>query len=177
VYQLKSDTTILDTLTCTFRTDFENDLDDDNSFGGAGACTRLYRGVLEHSNISKFSLPGDITKPGREEIKVYSTKWEALDISRFVYPHGSVSGDFFWYPNEVNTSLDPVYGYKIATNDTAIKIREREFSDVSLSIYLNDEIKQTSLNVMDSIYMVSGIGIVQYNNDDDVWRLIDYKIK
>jgi hypothetical protein len=177
VYQLKSDTTILDTLTCTFRTDFENDLDDDNSYGGAGACTKLYQGILEHSNISKFSLPGDISKPGREEIQVYATKWEALDLNRYIYPDGGVDGDFFWYPNEPNTSLDPVYGYRLVKNDTSLKIRAKEFSDVSLSIYLNEEIKQTSPHVMDSIYMFSGIGIIQYKDDEDTWQLIDFNIQ
>jgi hypothetical protein len=176
VYQLQSDTTIKDTLTCIGRFDFENDLDDDNSYGGADACTKLYEGILEHSNHSKFKLGWDTTKMGREEIKVYSGHWEMMRISRNIFPNNS-GGDFFWYPNYIGTTPDPEYGYKIVKNDTNLTIGQQQYEKVSLSIFPNDEVKQKFGNYLDSIYLVSGIGIIQYKDDDDVWQLIDYNIQ
>jgi hypothetical protein len=174
VYQLKQDTDIRDTLTCTNKRILDNKCASSQIISGnANPCSKIYRLSLTHSNVNYFPhYTIDATEPGVEQINVevypnynnYSLERELPNKSSYE----TLFNTPYYDPNFVLSNKDQMKA-KIVNS---ITINQKPYSEILLS-ELND-FMQTS-EFVDSLFIKSSIGIVSYKNEpNQTWELLKY---
>jgi hypothetical protein len=179
VYQLQQDTNIYDTLTCTNLGILDIDCRGATFNTNSQSCTKSYELSLRHSNQTYFPhFNMKVDEPGVE--KIYAENWGTFEICRLhrdvVFANGS--RDCFVFPQ-----IDPQ-----KVNVTAFKSQKIDSISLGKYVFKNTILSTinvtgaTYLEVSDSFYFQSNIGLVRYNINIDkipnqTWQLVKYQLK
>lgn len=177
VYQLKGDTTVKDTLTCTKTVVNDVPCPEDNTRSGfISGCSKTYHARLEHSNVEYFpSKGGAFTYTSGVELVEFAVFGrEYLRFDRIMQWATAADKFSLLYTNyDFGVAPDSTYGvYIIGSDNLGLKINDQDYKDCILSIKPPTVVDD--LRILDSMYFCKKIGIVQYKDDDDTWQLTDY---
>ncbi len=181
VYQLQQDTNIYDTLTCTDLRIIDINCGKNYFFSSnSQTCTKAYELSLRHSNKTYFPhFNKKVDELGVE--KIYAENYGSYEICRLlrrdvVFANGS--RHCFVFPQ-----IDPQ-----KVSGTAFKSQKIDSISLGKYVFKNTILSTinvtgaTYLEVSDSFYYQSNIGLVRYNINIDkipnqTWQLVDYRIK
>ena len=178
---MQQDSNIYDTLTCTDLRIIDINCGKSDFFSSnSQTCTKAYELSLRHSNKTYFPhFNKKVDELGVE--KIYAENYGSYEICRLrrdvVFANGS--RHFFVFPQ-----IDP----QKVTSGIAFKSQKIDSIGLGKYVFKNTILSTinvtgaTYLEVSDSFYYQSNIGIVRYNiNIDEIpnqtWQLVKYQLK
>lgn len=180
VYQLQQDTNIYDTLTCTDLRIIDINCGRSYFFSSnSQTCTKAYELSLRHSNKTYFPhFNKKVDEPGFE--RIYAENWGTFEICRLHrdVAFGIGSRYCFVFP-QIDPQKVNVTSFKSQKIDS-ISLGKYVFKNTILSTI--NVTGATYLEVSDSFYFQSNIGLVRYNINIDkipnqTWQLVQYQLK
>ena len=174
IYKLESDTTIIDTITCTYFSLENNGCSrGDVVERNADPCSHVSYTRLQHSNVDFFpNLNPASENAGSEMIRIMLAGEYSYEVTRDVIG-ATEHGELFVYPSIDPSELYTSVSYQAEQLDSFI-INDSIYKKVIQSTYLF----QPQIGGLDSLFIAPEVGILSYKTSNtEKWILHEYNLQ